>query len=86
MEFDPYGTLIIKSSNHILTLFHLYCGSKHKLCTILYICSHISILIQNIVPGLKKWVNMIHVSKRCILLKEKLMVKHSYYNNIDEMF
>ena len=50
MEFDPYGTLIIKSGNHILILFHLYCGSKHKLSAIL-IYSHVSILIQNIVPA-----------------------------------
>ena len=51
MEFDPYGTLIMKSGNHIiLILFHLYCGSKHKLSAIL-IYSHVSILIQNIVPA-----------------------------------
>ena len=35
MEFDSYDTLIIKSSSHVLILFHLYCGSKHELSMIL---------------------------------------------------
>ena len=35
IKFNPYGALVINRGNRILIAIHLYCCSKHKLCTIL---------------------------------------------------
>ena len=35
MTFDPSGALMTNHGNRILTAFHFYCRSRHKLSTIL---------------------------------------------------